>query len=78
MITAEEVLIAHRGSFVNHGEIEAMIEFATICCIEQARVISEKAELETIYDNPVNPSMGSYEVVDKESILNAFDLDSIK
>lgn len=56
----------------------AMIEFAKLHCIEQARVISEKAELETLYYNPVNPSMGGHEIVNKDSILNAYSLDLIK
>ena len=31
---------------------------------------AQEAELETVYENPVNPSMGSFEIVNKESITN--------
>jgi len=34
---------------------------------------AEMAEIKEIYDNPVNPSMGSYYGVDKQSILNVAD-----
>jgi len=65
------------------------IEFAKLCCIEQAKTISEKALL--AIDGVVEKSNGQRFIVsegnhytetevdiDKESILNAFDLDSIK
>ena len=74
MITAQEFLIK---SILSEDSLEDMlIEFATICCIEQAKVISEKALMTGIaYGN--DKSISDYEV-DKESILNAYDLNLIK
>jgi len=47
-----------------------MIKFAKLHCIEQAKVISENAEVNVINYN-------DYEV-DKDSILNAYNLENIK
>jgi len=67
-----------------------MIEFAKLHCIEQARVISEKAEVEERNYNKTpmgvenygqeiqSDQEGIYYGVDKDSILNAYDLDLIK
>lgn len=61
------------------GFVESlMIEFAKLHCEAQAKVISEKAEIEEIWDNPVNPSMGITYGVDKDSILNSYPLENIK
>lgn len=57
---------------------EMMVEFAKIHVTEALKQASEKAEIETEYENPVNPSMGSFEVVDKTSILDAYSLDNVK
>lgn len=57
---------------------QEMIEFAKIHVTEALKQASEKAELETEYENPVNPSMGSFEVVDRASILDAYSLDNVK
>ena len=52
----------------------AMIKFAKLHCIEQAKVISEKAKTEKI-----GKSGSFYDAgVDKDSILKAYDLKLIK
>ena len=57
---------------------EMMVEFARIHVLEALTQASEKAELETIWENPCNPSMGSYECVDKCSILDAYSIETIQ
>lgn len=90
MITAKEYLLelgfddAHLPELFNdddksHYQItELMVEFAKMHVQEALKQASEKAEVATEYENPVNPSMGSFEVVDKCSILDAYSLDNVK
>ncbi len=89
MITAEEFIQKNQrplfnekgGSVVQH----LMIEFAKLHVIEALKQASEKAEI--IYeshrrDGPYTSTMESShyteDSVDKDSILNAYDLDNIK
>ena len=58
---------------------EAMIEFAKLHCIEQAKIISENATVtpidhEEISEGSFRPIWG----VDDDSILNAYSLNLIK
>ena len=60
-------------------DIVIAIEFAKLHCIEQARVISEKAKIDWSYLSGVYivPDEDSIKI-NKESILNAYDLSNIK
>ena len=83
--TAETFLKNYIGISIDAPELtpmdkgeckKMMIDFAKLHCTEQARVISEKAEMTGIaYGN--DESISDYEV-DKDSILNAYSLDLIK
>jgi hypothetical protein len=57
---------------------EAMKEFAELKCKELLEIVAEKAKTKTIYESNGQPSSSfpefEYEVVDKDSILNAVDL----
>ena len=86
MITAETLFDSYFKSKTMTGAQlsivkSAMIEFAKFHCIEQAKVISEKAR--TMDDiNSYSGNTGSEyppdTIVDKDSILNAYDLNNIK
>ena len=78
MITAKELFNRMLEENDECTSTEMMVEFAQRHVTEALRQASEKAELETEYENPVNPSMGSFEVVDKSSILDAYSLDNVK
>jgi len=78
MITAKELFDKMLGENNECTSTEMMVEFAKIHVQEVLKQASEKAEVATEYENPVNPSMGSYEVVDKCSILEAYSLDNVK
>ena len=78
MITAKELFDKMIEENDECTSTEMMIEFAKIHVKEALKQASEKAELETEYENPFNPSMGSFEVVDKASILDAYSLDNVK
>ena len=78
MITAKELFDKMLEENDECTSTEMMVEFAQRHVTEALRQASEKAELEMEYENPVNPSMGSFEVVDKSSILNAYSLDNVK
>ena len=56
----------------------AMIEFAKLHVEAALKAADEKAEVEEIWDNPINPSMGISYGVDKDSILNSYPLENIK
>jgi hypothetical protein len=79
MITAEEFL---KGKpFSIEAINQHMIKFTKLHCIEQARVISEKAKIETFMTFIKNVESATYlndVFVDKDSILNAYDLNIIK
>ena len=88
MITAEQLLENYRFNAEEHignrdydKMCEFAKEFAKLHCIEQAKVISEKTKVETdMYSlkNGEKVVFLSDVYIDKDSILNAFDLDSIK
>ena len=78
MITAKELFDKMLEENDECTSTEMMVEFAQRHVTEALKQASEKAELETEYENPVNPSMGSFEVVDKTSILDAYSLDNVK
>ena len=59
------------------------IEFAKLHCIEQARVIAEKATVDIVDYEPLSQQAKESELlpvygVDENSILNAYSLDLIK
>ena len=72
MQTAEEFLKGKPFSIESIHKY--MIEFAKLHCIEQAKVISEKAEINCNCDGD-EWCRGE---IDKNSILNAYSLDLIK
>jgi hypothetical protein len=87
--TAEEFLIikndrdfrlSKSGEYIS----DLLIEFAKLHCTEQARIISEKAELKEVftYDTDgtcqIANDMGDMYELDKDSILNAYPLDNIR
>jgi len=58
---------------------DKLIEFAKLHAQAALQSAANKAEIETVYSNPYNPSMGIDDViVNKDSILNAYPLDLIK
>lgn len=77
MISAKELFDKMLEKNEECTSTEMMVEFAKMHVTEALKQASKKAELETEYENPVNPSMGSYEIVDKESILNSYSLKNI-
>ena len=63
---------------ITHDDyIKGMIEFAKYHVQEALRLASEEAEVEHELSNPYDPNSG-YEIVNKDSILNAYPLDLIK
>jgi len=57
----------------------AMIKFAKLHCEEQARIISENACLTLESEISINGACCSITAeIDKDSILNAYDLNNIK
>jgi len=78
MITAKELFDKMLEENDECTSTEMMVEFAKMHVQEALKQSSEKAEVATEYENPVNPSMGSFEVVDKCSILDAYSLDNVK
>jgi len=77
MVTAEEFLKDIR--YVTYSGEEKLITFAKLHCIEQAKVISEKTVLE-IDDYRTDEYGDEFPIfaIDKDSILNAYDLSLIK
>lgn len=71
-------------TYTINASIKDFIEFAKLHCKEQARVISEKAttKIEETYAGSLGNENGELynkiEVIDKDSILNAYDLNLIK
>lgn len=78
MITAKELFDKMLEENDECTSTEMMLEFAKMHVQEALKQASEKAEVATEYENPVNPSMGSFEIVDKCSILDAYSLDNVK
>jgi hypothetical protein len=78
MITAEELFYEMLEENDECTSTEMMVEFAQRHVTEALKQAAAKAELATEWENPFNPSMGSFEVVDTESILSAYTLDNIK
>ena len=56
---------------------KAMIEFAKMHVQEALRLASVEAEVEHELSNPYDPN-SEYQIVNKDSILNAYPLDLIK
>ena len=84
MKTAEEFLIEKNYPLYNEfGGLgmyyvkEAMIEFAKMHVQEALRLASVEAEVEHELSNPYDPN-SEYQIVNKDSILNAYPLDLIK
>jgi hypothetical protein len=81
-MTAEEILSKHRVWYNDEKSRrcrEAMIEFAQYHVEEALKIASEKAEIDEIWENPVNPSFGIKDrIVDKDSILNAYPKENLK
>lgn len=62
-------------------DIEQMLkEYTKVKCQELLEIVAEKAKTKTIYESNDQPSSSfrdyEYNVVDKDSILNAVDLNS--
>ena len=55
---------------------EAMIEFAKMHVQEALRLASVEAEVEHELSNPYDPN-SEYQIVNKDSILNAYPLENI-
>ena len=55
---------------------KAMIEFAKMHVQEALKQASEKAEVEHELSNPYDPN-SEYQIVNKDSILNAYSLENI-
>ena len=84
MKTAEEFLIEKNYPLYNEfGGLgmyyvkEAMIEFAKMHVQEALRLASVEAEVEHELSNPYDPN-SEYQIVNKDSILNAYSLGNIK
>ena len=84
MKTAEKFLIKKNYPLYNNfGGLgmyyvkEAMIEFAKMHVQEALKQASVEVEVEHELSNPYDPNSG-YEIVNKDSILNAYPLDLIK
>ena len=84
MKTAEKFLIEKNYPLYNEfGGLgmyyvkEAMIEFAKMHVQEALRLASVEAEVEHELSNPYDPN-SEYQIVNKDSILNAYPLDLIK
>ena len=80
MITAEEFLrnssvtSSDRYDFLSKQEL--MIEFAKMHVQEALRIASVEAEVEHELSNPYDPN-SEYQIVNKDSILNAYPLENI-
>ena len=84
MKTVEEFLIEKEYPLYNEsGGLgmyyvrEAMIEFAKMHVQEALKQASVEAEVEHELSNPYDPN-SEYQIVNKDSILNAYPLDLIK
>ena len=85
MILIDQIFKKHTGNSINQEEYAAIIEIVKLHCIEQARVIAEKALVnsngETYTNYSVSPGQLVYPIniiADKDSILSAYSLDNIK
>jgi len=78
ILTAEKFIEKKHSSipYLLEDFVDLMVEFAKLHCIEQARVISVKAYLTDFACEFLQE--GSSEAIDKDSILNAYDLNLIK
>ena len=83
MKTAEEFLKENNYPLYNEfGGLgmyyvkEAMIEFAKMHVQEALRLASVEAEVEHELSNPYDPN-SEYQIVNKDSILNAYHLENI-
>ena len=70
-------LFNETGGLGIHYVKEAMIEFAKMHVQEALRLASVEAEVEHELSNPYDPN-SEYQIVNKDSILNAYPLDLIK
>lgn len=73
MKTAEEFF--DEGNFNNVTDM--LIEFAKMHVQEALRLASVEAEVEHELSNPYDPN-SEYQIVNKDSILNAYPLENIK
>jgi hypothetical protein len=84
--TAEEFLREkYTGEFTQEGATnlfdlyevqQVMIEFAKLHCEAQVKEITEKVKV--VYIEPDGCATGDYYDVDKDSIINAYNLNDIK
>lgn len=75
------LIIDSQDTNIDSKDIEkAMQEYAKMKCKELLDIVVDKAKTKTIYESNDQPSSSfgdyEYDVVDKDSILNAVDLDS--
>jgi hypothetical protein len=85
-MTAEEILKDKAGDaweFTYNCEVvpvDYAKDFARLKCQELLEIVAEKAKTKTIWESDGQPSSSFpdsyYEVIDKDSILNAVDLNS--
>jgi hypothetical protein len=82
--TAEEVYFKHTQCIINHGDIKiAMIEFAKLHCEAQLKAILENVKMGTkrvLWDDPKEneDAYMNVSIIDKDSIINAYDFNNIK
>ena len=81
MKTAEEFLrnssVTSSDSYDFLSKQELMIKFAKMHVQEALRLASVEAEVEHELSNPYDPN-SEYQIVNKDSILNAYSLENIK
>ena len=79
MKTAEEFLLQKPFilGMTRADQVIAMIEFAKMHVQEALRLASVEAEVGHELSNPYDPN-SEYQIVNKDSILNAYPLDLIK
>ena len=84
MKTAEDFLVKKNyplsyefGGLGMYYVREAMIEFAKMHVQEALKQASVEAEVEHELSNPYDPN-SEYQIVNKDSILNAYPLENIK
>ena len=78
MKTAEEFLLQKPFilGMTRADQVIAMIEFAKMHVQEALRLASVEAEVEHELSNPYDPN-SEYQIVNKDSILNAYPLENI-
>ena len=75
-MTAEEIIPNTSARFTREQVIELAIKFAKYHVQEALKKASEDGEVEEYYPNPYTSETRM--IVNKDSILNAYDLNQIK